>query len=253
MESHDGGSSLPGWGYVPAPPAGPAPTAAVVGSPSEPPGPIPPIGGVAEREDHSAPGELAGLPSRAVAWVLDVVLAGIIMLVVFLGVVFFVARAGYTENVLLLIIEGAAVFGLPPAVAFIAVTLRAAKRGATPGMAVCGLRLVRSDDGYTLSRGGVALRWLVKWCLVVATGWWGLAASSVAFRGLLETSLGSTGLNSIGTADEIGPWQPTAFAGWVLLNLAWVTMGATGWWIAVDRRHQALHDKVLRSLVVRVR
>ena len=134
--------------------------------------------------------DYAGLVSRTVAYVMDVLLVAVVASGGIAVLVVVATVAGPSARDVAEAAASAYVFFLPVVLALYC-ALFWLFAGRTPGMAVLGLRVVRAD--------GKPLRWF-----------------SASVRAVL---------------------------------LACFPLGAL--WLLVDRRHQALHDKVARTVVIR--
>lgn len=145
-----------------------------------------------------APGfEFAGFGARLVAYIIDVVIVSIVVtvLVLVLGALVFASVAGANNN-------GLAAGTIVLAVVVIAVVTLGyfpwywSRDGATPGMRMMGLRVVRDTDGGPLSGGQAILRLVGYWVSSFAMylgfiwifidkrrrGWHDLIAGTVVIR-----------------------------------------------------------------------
>ena len=148
----------------PAPPAATAPPAAAA-PPPPPAAPPPPSSWEApEYVAGPAPGyEFGAAGERLVAYVVDILITGLIIVVIAI-VGGLVVAAGATANSGFLAGTGAIVL----IVALIIVPLAYfpwfwARDGATPGMRMFGLRVVRDSDGGPISGGQAILRLVGYW------------------------------------------------------------------------------------------
>lgn len=158
-----------GQPFPPAPPAPPAPTYAVPAEPAPPvaPPPAEPAGyawTTPVEPAGPAPGvRFAGHGGRLVAYIVDSIILSVVATVVAIALGVLTAAFASAGSDALAVLSGIGIF-----VALIAVSLGYfpwfwARGGATPGMRLFRLRVVRDADGGPISGGQAILRLIGFW------------------------------------------------------------------------------------------